>query len=437
MRHDRLIEVVRKAESGPGERCWEVEIVANAKPRRQPLAWAFLIGSALAVAGTLWSQLGVTSATTLSGGYTRGALYTGFVLAVLGLSAGLAIPLTPGIAGRFGAQKTFVVMYLLAAAVWAAVGVIVLLVDAPLIPLLIGMLFTGAFGGVAAVLTPSLTHAYLQSTSLARAYSIRSVASGIGAVIGALTGAAVISNTAPGWGLIGNAILSTPLGLLVLFRPPPAGSPPVKRVGGGLLTPWQDLARSRPLRRIAVLVAAVAICVLPVISMIVPITQALRQSPLIPGAGIVLAGAALGRLGTPAIVDRLQRGRDEFTSSLLAITATGILVVALAASSLVLTGRVELVVWAGIAMAASATRFASRSFTLGAANSVLGPGRGVAGTAAVIMVGALAFPIGTVAWGIGLSLVPPWAVLTLAAVGILSVATVLRLGIRKTTDPVG
>lgn len=399
------------------------------------MAWAFLIGSALAVAGTLWSQLGVTAATTTTGGETRGALYTGFVLAVLALSAGIAVPLTPSVASRFGTQKTFVVMELLAAAVWAAVGVIVLLVDAPLVPLLIGMIFTGAFGGVAAVLIPGLTRAYLQGMSLARAYSVRAVASGFGAALGALTGATVIWATAPGWGLVGNAVLSTPLGLLVLLRPPADGFPPVKRAGGAWRKPWQELSRSRPLRHLAVLAAAVAIFVVPMMSMIVPIAQALRQSPLIPGAGIVLAGVALGRLGTPAIVDRLQRGHDDFTSSLIAITATGTLMLALAVSSIALTGRVELVVWAAVALALGATRFASRSLTLGAADGLLGPGRGLEGMAAVIMIAALSAPIGTLAWGTALSLMPPWAVLTLGAVGILSVATALRWGTHGTIEP--
>jgi len=316
-------------------------IAPDAQTRHQPLVWVFLLASALAVAGTLWGQLGVTSAATLSGGETRGALYTGVVLAVLGVSAGIAIPLTPTVASRFGTQKTFVVMQLLTAAVWAALGIIVLLVDTPLIPLLVGMLFTGALTGVAAVLVPGVTRTYLRSTSLARAYSIRAVASGFGAAIGALTGAMVIYATAPGWGLIGNAVLSTPLGLLVLFRPPQADFPPVRRSGGSWRAPWRDLAHSRPLRRVAVLAAAVAIFVIPMISMIVPIAQALRQSPLIPGAGIVLAGVALGRLGTPAIVNRLQRGRDDLTASLVAITGTGVLILAIAVSSLMLTARVE------------------------------------------------------------------------------------------------
>jgi hypothetical protein len=391
------------------------------------LAWAFLIGSALAVAGTLWSQLGATSATTLTGGDSRGALYTGFVLAVLALSAGVAIPLTPSIAGRFGTGRTFVAAELLAAAVWAVVGIVLLIRDDPLIPLLIGMLFAGAFGGVAAVLTPGVTHTYLGGTSLARAYSVRAVASGFGAALGALTAAAVISATEPGWGLIGNAVLSTPLGLLVLFRPPADGFPPVKRGGPGWRAPWLDLARSRPLRRTAGLSAAVAICVVPMISMIVPIAQSLRQSPLIPGAGIVLAGVALGRLATPAIVTRLRSGRDDLTASLIAITATGSLMLALAVSSMMLTGRVELAVWAVIAMGIGATRFASRSLTVGAADSTLGVGRGLEGVAAVVMVAALTVPIGTQTWGVALSMMPPWAALTLSASGILIVAVAVAL----------
>jgi hypothetical protein len=227
---------------------------------------------------------------------------------VLALSAGVAIPLTPGIAGKFGTRTTFVVTELLAAAVWAVVGVVLLTVDDPLIPLLIGMLFAGTFGGVAAVLTPGVTHAYLGGTSLAHAYSVRAVASGFGAVVGALSAATVISATQPGWGLIGNAVLSIPLGLLVLFRPPAVGFPAVDHDGRGWRAPWRDLARSPPLRRTAALSAAVAICVVPMISMIVPIAQSLRQSPLIPGAGIVLAGVALGRLATPTIVTRLRTG---------------------------------------------------------------------------------------------------------------------------------
>ncbi len=404
--------------------------------RYLPLAWAFLLSSALAVAGTVWSQLGATSATTLSGGQSRGALYTGFVLAVLALSAGVAIPLTPSIAGKFGTRMTFVVTELLAATVWAVVGVFLLVGDDPLIPLLIGMLFAGAFGGVAAVLTPGVTHAYLGGTSLARAYSVRAVASGFGAVVGALTAATVISATQPGWGLIGNAVLSVPLGLLVLCRPPADGFPAVKQDGRGWRAPWLDLARSRPLRRIAGLSAAVAICVAPMISMIVPIAQSLRQSPLIPGAGIVLAGVALGRLATPTIVTRLRSGRDDLAASLLAITATGSFMLALALSSMMLTGRVELVVWAVIAMGIGATRFASRSLTLGAANSCLGAARGLQGIAAAVMVAALAAPIGTLTWGVALSFMPPWAVVAISAGALLTVALVLRASRPSPSEPV-
>ena len=410
--------------------------MAGTKARYLPLAWAFLLSSALAVAGTVWSQLGATSATTLSGGQSRGALYTGFVLAVLALSAGVAIPLTPSIASKFGTRMTFVVTELLAAAVWAVVGVVLLVVDDPLIPLLIGMLFAGVFGGVAAVLTPGVTHAYLGGTSLARAYSVRAVASGFGAVLGALTAATVISATQPGWGLIGNAVLSVPLGLLVLCRPPAVGFPAVNHDGRGWRAPWLDLARSRPLRRTAGLSAAVAICVAPMISMIVPIAQSLRQSPLIPGAGIVLAGVALGRLATPTIVTRLRNGRDDLAASLLAITATSSFMLALAVSSMMLTGRVELVVWAVIAMGIGATRFASRSLTLGAANSSLGAGRGLQGIAAAVMVAALAAPIGTLTWGVALSVMPPWAVLAISAGALLTVALVLRSTLSP-SEPVG
>lgn len=405
---------------------------------RSPLsAWVFLISSALAVAGTVWSQLGATAATTLSGGQSRGALYTGFVLAVLALSAGVAIPLTPRIASRFGTRTTFVVAELMAAAVWAVAGVVVLIVDDPLVPLLIGMLFAGTFGGVAVVLTPGLTHAYLGGTSLAHAYSVRSVATGFGAAVGALSAAAVISATEPGWGLIGNAVLSVPLGLLVLCRPPGAGFPEVKQDGRGWRALWRDLARNRSLRRAAGLSAAVVIFVVPMISMIVPIAQSLRQSPLIPGAGIVLAGVALGRLATPTIVTRLRNGRDDLMASLRAITATAAFMLALAVSSMLLTGRVELVVWAVIAMGIGATRFASRSLTLGAADSSLGAGRGLEGIAAAVMVAALAAPIGTVTWGVALSVMPPWAVLAVSASGMLAVALVLRSAGPLPSEPVG
>lgn len=404
--------------------------------RYQLLAWAFLLSSALAVAGTVWSQLGATAATTLSGGQSRGALYTGFVLAVLALSAGVAIPLTPKIAGKFGIRKTFVITELVSAAVWAIVGIVVLAVDDPLIPLLIGMLFAGTFGGVAAVLTPGLTHAYLGGTSLAHAYSVRAVASGFGAALGALSAATVISATQPGWGLIGNAVLSVPLGLLVLCRPPTVGFRTVKHDGRGWRAPWRDLARSRQLRRTAGLSAAVAICVVPMISMIVPIAQSLRQSPLIPGAGIVLAGVALGRLATPTIVARLRNGRDDLTGSLIAMTATCTFMLALAASSMMLTGRVELVVWAVIAMGIGATRFASRSLTLGAADSSLGPGRGLDGIAAAVMVAALAAPIGTLTWGVALSVMPPWVVLAVSASVMLTIVLVLRSGRPGPSEPV-
>lgn len=405
----------------------EATAIAAEDARKPPLAWAFLVVSALEVAGTVWAQLGATSATTLAGGEANGGLYTGVFLAVVGLCAGIATPFAPRLAGRFGTGRLFVCVTLLYALLRGAVGVALLSSGNPLLPLLCMAPVAGALGGLGLVLTPTLAHAYLGGTSLAHAYAVRSVASGFGASIGAVSAATVIGATQPGWGLIGSALLTAPIALLVLVRHPAGGFPAERASAKGGGGPLAHLSQSRELRRVSVLAAGVAIFVAPMISMVVPITQALRQSPLISGAGIMLAGVALGRLATPAIVSRLHRGRDDLSASLIAISCTGALMLAIALSNLLFSGRLELVVWAIIGTAVGATRFASRSLTVGAASASLGAGHGVAGVSTMALVAGISVPIGTLAWGLALSVVPPALVLCLGACGIVAVATLLRL----------
>ena len=140
-----------------------------------------------------------------------------------------------------------------------------------------------------------LTHAYLSQTSLTVSMARRNIAAGVGAMFGASLGGVLIHATDPGVGILANGLLTIPLAVFLLARPPAQtqGDRPSTQNSARDLV---ELLRSNPqLRRVGFLTASLMICLVPMFGMIVPILNDLDTSPLPSGAGFMLTGVEIGR----------------------------------------------------------------------------------------------------------------------------------------------
>ena len=71
------------------------------------------------------------------------------------------------------------------------------------------------------------------------------------------------------------------------------------------------------MQMVAIVACAMVIFVAPINTLLVPITDKLRQAPLLAAAGLLSAAIGLGRIFSVALVDRLSKGRTELTASRL------------------------------------------------------------------------------------------------------------------------
>jgi hypothetical protein len=153
------------------------------------------------------------------------------------------------------------------------------------------------------------------------------------------------------------------------------------------------------LRKAALLGGAVSMLAAPLASLLVPVADALRQSPLLPGAGILMAGMYVGQLLSPSIVTRLSRGRSQLNGSALAAIGTGVLLAIYGVASLVFNKEPELILWAIIGLGFGALWLAQRSINLGAATAAGDQASTGEAVAIFTFVVSLAAPIGVLIWG--------------------------------------
>jgi len=215
-------------------------------PALDATAYAFLGATCLSVIGTAFGLLGATGATTAAGGIARGGLYTGIYMASTILATALATPYGPLVCARSGVRRAFAATQAVNALAYLVAG-IALLAGVPTMPtLLLAAPVFGATAGMSGVVRPLVSKSYQSSSSTAHSYARLSVALGLA------------------WGFGG--------------------------LVGGLT-----------------LGVASAVFLAPIMGLVVPVAQDLRQIPAVGAAGLLIASFALGEIAAPWAVRFAQR----------------------------------------------------------------------------------------------------------------------------------
>ncbi|MGB1526621.1 MAG: MFS transporter [Miltoncostaeaceae bacterium] len=389
-----------------------------------PRTVGFLAVGGLAVAGTMAGQLGATSATTFAAGTAAGTA-TAIFLTLMLLTAAAASAASNRLAARWGTLKTFGWAQGGVAASWTIAGVIEAVTDSSLLVLFLAAPVFGVFSGVTAVLTPFACRSYVNAGSMTDAVAKRSAVSGVAAILGSVIGGYVIHVTAPGIGIVANGLLTIPLAIFILFvRPGGAVTAPRVTIHAARAV-VAALRSDRNLRRLAVLVAAFMLFVVPMVGMLVPILDDLDHSPLPSGAGLMLGGIAAGRLLVPGIVRWLRPRYREFTAAVRAAVATAAFMILFAISAVPSFTDADLVIWTVIGIGIGASRFTTRAIMTGAASSSMGPGMDMLGVTALVLIGAVASPVGYLVWGPMIDLVSAPVTITAAAAAMIAVGVIL------------
>ena len=389
-----------------------------------PLSTGYLIVCGFAIAGTLVGQLGATSATTYAANGS-GGVETGIYLAIwLGFAA-LSTAYVGRITHRWGRLRVFSTAQVGVAVSWAIVGIVEIVTSESLMVMWLAAPVLGVLFGVTTIVSPFVTHAYLSQTSLTVSMARRNIAAGVGAMLGASLGGVLIHATDPGVGILASGLLTIPLAVFLLARPPAQRDddrPTTQNSARDLV----DSLRSSPqLRRVGFLTASLMICLVPLFTMIVPVLNALDTSPLPSGAGLMLAGVAAGRFFVPTLVRRTLGKQSQFFGAIRALTwASGFMIV-FAVSTMVSVISVDLVVWTLIGVGLGASRFSARALTIGAAADAGPPGKDISGVAALVLIGTIASPFGMLLWGVSVDYLSSPTTVGLAALVILVIAAVL------------
>ena len=363
-------------------------------------ATRFLATTGLSVAGTALGLLGATGATTAAAGDGQsGALLTGLYMSTVLVTSAVSVPYAPRVGRRLGPRRAFVVLQAVAAAAWLVAGLALLLGMSTMPVLLVAAPVFGITGGLSTVLRPILATSYLSgSGGTAEAFARLSVVSGIGWAVGSLGGGVLLSSVALGWGLVLNGLTIIPL-VATVARTTPATEPSTPRATyRPWRTAWSALAGSRTLRWTAVLGASSLLFLAPITSLVVPIAQDLRQSPLVAGAGLLMAAFSIGEFLSPVTVRRLRTGRHDLPAGAIAGAIAGATLLVLGVVSAVLVDRLELLVWLVVGVAFGAFRYASRACFTGAAAEAGPPEDASTNLAATMLVSGLAAPVGTTLW---------------------------------------
>ena len=378
---------------------------------------AFLVLFALMALGWAVVLLDATAITTIAGHRENGAIYTSAYLATLLLSSALAIPYAPGLVARFNPRKTFVLTVVAASGAWVVAAALIGS-GVPPIPVLMGAaVVSGLLYGVFAALIPLFAEAYLSGAGMAGAFARFSVAEAVGTVAGGLIGGFVVSELQPAWGLLIRAAVALPFAAFVWFRPPAVEPASPKPKHG----PWKlmvtSLRGSRALRRAAFLGLAVSMFAAPLAQMVVPVADALRQSPLVAGAGVLMAGIASGQLVSPRIVSRMSKGRSQIRGAAILAIFTGVMLAALGVASLIFKAEPELIVWVMIGLGFGASWLAQESLNIGAA-TVSSESSTTGESVAVLMFAVSLFaPVGVLLWGFMIGRVSVEAAILTGAAG--------------------
>jgi hypothetical protein len=362
----------------------------------------------LSAAGVTVSMLGATAITASTGGGDHGALWTGAFLIILFVAKAAAVRVVPSWSDRLGPERLFVLTNFGLMILWGGAGILVVLgAPATVIVLAIAPL-AGVANGVFAIETPLLSKAFLSGHSMAAANARVSVVRGVTCALAALGAGLLINFAGAGWALMARALLSIPLVLVIRQAPRSPGrsvshgaTPAAAESGADGDSEGPGIMADPAVRRVILLAVTLTIATAPVIAMIVPIAQSLRQTPLVIGASIMLAAMSAGGLLAPLFVHlfegRRSRGQDPLSAALI---ATGLSLVAFGVVSIFLTDRSELVAWAAIGLIFGGAESASHSTVLGQIVRVSGRFDVRHAIATMKFATNLAAPIGFVIWAV-------------------------------------
>ena len=392
---------------------------------KAPSQLAFLALYGLMFAGVAVSVLDATAITTKSGHGSSGAIWTSVYLAVMLVSIAASVSLTPKVSSRLGGRRVFAGSVAMSSALWLILGSLILSCVRPIPVLLFGAVGVGALWGAFSVLSNLFAKAYLAGEGMAESVARLSVASGLAWAIGSAGGGFLLHAIAPGWGLLLRAVLGVPFALLVILLPP-AVEPQMPEIQQGVLSGMRDRLRdNRDLRQATLLGIGIVAFAAPMVSMIVPIVDALRQSPLLPGAGILSAAIAIGELLSPIVVTKLDSGRSNLRAAATSMVVCAGTMVLYGCVSLLFSRRLELGLWVLTGLAFGAFRYGAKALNTGAATASDTEANSVSSLATVIFVTSLAAPIGVLAWGM---LINRWSVeaaILLGAVGTMLVSSIV------------
>ncbi len=369
-----------------------------AAPRQ--LRLLFLGTTLLSALGSVMALLAATVVSSDAGATgAAAASYTSLMLALNLIMASLSTPYAPTLAHRFGTRRVYatsmalnVAFYgLLAAALGAGIpGFPTLMVLTPAL---------GAVAGISHALAPSVLKGYLAGDDLASAETRVAVASGVAWAIGALAGAVMIDAVGPAVAFAANAALTLPFALVVGLAVPAAEPSRPARAR----RPWRSLigsVRANPrLLRACLLGLLSAALVVPLVSMVVPVTRDLDHN-LAVHAGLVLAAISLGAILSPAPVYQLGSRMGPLRASGVAYAITGVVLIGLAVIGVLLSHNAQLVAIAAVAVIYGAMSSAGSSLLIDdAAESAASTEAEQESLAAFFLVTGLGTPIGTVLWG--------------------------------------
>ncbi|MEI6663580.1 MAG: MFS transporter [Actinomycetes bacterium] len=360
----------------------------------------FLLTYGVMSIGLSVALLDATAITTNAGHRTNGAIYTSLYLCVLLLTAALTVPYAPALAARFTARSAFNFSVAAGSVAWLVASLLILNGVEPIPVLMVNAVVVGALFGLFTAFGPLFSKAYLTGDGMAGAYARLSVAGAIGMAIGGIAGGAILNQVEPGWGLFARAVVGIPFAIFIWLKPPPVEPHSPKPERGPWTTMYVSVRDNRELRRASILGWSVSMLAAPLASLIVPVADALRQSPLLPGAGILMAGMYIGQLLSPAIVKRLSIGRSEINASAIAAIWTGLLLAVYGAASLIFQMKPELIVWAIIGLVFGALWLAQRSINLQAATDAGDEATTGEAVAVFMFAVSLAAPIGVLIWGL-------------------------------------
>ena len=403
---------------------------AKAEPHTpRGISWAYRVTSGVAIVGITAGTFSSTVLTNDYGGAQLGAIVTAVWIVFTVAGRLLVAPFLPLVIRKFGARRTFLVVKVAAAVLWVLLGVLLALGVVGVLSLYATAPIFGALGVFASTLTTLYSGAYISGHEMSGALTRMAVVRGGSIALGALVGALIIVTIGPAWGIVARGLLEIPL-VIVLLAYRPAEEPPAPEAKRPVFAEMRkDLADNPVLRRLVVLGVGLTVFAGPFSELLVPITSALRQTDVVTGAALLIASIALGQVFSVQPVAALQARFTAMQGSGImgGLRATCLGVYGLAA--FMLSGGLELAVWAVIGLAFGMSRAASGALMVGAAVKTVPKENSSRAIVAFSFACTLSSPVGLLLWGALVSFVSVEVAILVGAVGAFAVsAYVFRRG---------